>query len=127
MTKRTNMDVVLEGTFAGMMEEISAITLMKYSLEVFRREVTKAIAAARADEEYVELSIERKDEFEKGFKILLRKSGIKEGKDYNDISNDWMNYINDVWKLDTSITITAETVDVEITNPVYYMLQKESK
>ena len=123
---RTNIDVVLEGTFAGMMEEISAITLMKYSLEVFRREVTKAIAAARADEEYVELSIERKDEFEKGFKILLRKSGIKEGKDYNDISNDWMNYINDVWKLDTSITITAETVDVEITNPVYYML-KESK
>lgn len=126
MTKRTNMDVVLEGTFAGMMEEISAITLVKYSLEVFRGEVTKAIAAARADEEYVELSIERKDEFEKGFKILLRKSGIKEGKDYNDIANDWMNYINDVWKLDTSITITAETVDVEVTNPVYYML-KESK
>ena len=123
---RTNMDVVLEGTFAGMMEEISAITLVKYSLEVFRREVTKAIAAARADEEHVELSIERKDEFEKGFKILLRKSGIKEGKDYNDISNDWMNYINDVWRLDTSITITAETVDVEVTNPVYYML-KESK
>lgn len=123
---RTNMDVVLEGTFAGMMEEISAITLVKYSLEVFRREVIKAIAAARADEEHVELSIERKDEFEKGFKILLRKSGIKEGKDYNDISNDWMNYINDVWRLDTSITITAETVDVEVTNPVYYML-KESK
>lgn len=127
MTKRTNMDVVLEGTFAGMMGEIMETTLIKYTLEVFRREVTKAIAAARADEEYVELSIERKDEFEKGFKILLRKSGIKEGKDYNDIANDWMNYTNDVWKLDTSITITAETVDVEVTNPVYYMLQKESK
>lgn len=126
MTKRTNMDVVLEGTFAGMMGEIMETTLIKYTLEVFRREVTKAIAAARADEERVELSIERKDEFEKGFKILLRKSGIKEGKDYNDISNDWMNYINDVWRLDTSITITAETVDVEVTNPVYYML-KESK
>lgn len=126
MTKRTNMDVVLEGTFAGMMGEIMETTLIKYTLEVFRREVTKAIAAARADEERVELSIERKDEFEKGFKILLRKSGIKEGKDYNDIANDWMNYINDVWRLDTSITITAETVDVEVTNPVYYML-KESE
>lgn len=127
MTKRTNMDMVMNAVMNDMMGEIMETTLIKYTLEVFRREVTKAIAAARADEEHVELSIERKDEFERGFRFLLQKSGVREGKKYQEIAHEWMCYLNDVWKLDSKITISAGTIDVEITNPVYYMLQKEAK
>lgn len=127
MTKRTNMNTMMDMVMNDMMKEIMETSLIKYSLEMFRREVTKAIAAARADEEHVEFSIERKDEFERGFRLLLQKSGVKGGKKYQEIAVDWMNYLNDSWKLDSKITISAETVDFEITNPVFYMLQKEAK